>query len=158
MTLILSAIYLMCICSPRGSYLYRNKLSEKKKKQMEASHFTKDLGKWKFCLLDKDNDIDIYVLFICLSSHSGHTCVSCHICHSDLDFTIYETATLNSLTFIIGTIPRGIAIFVIKYIHITDILVIETHGLLLIGILCLFVGTEYKLAMWILAPFLDFFQ
>ena len=155
----LAAIFVfMYIFGPRRAYLYRNTLSEKNNSWKQViSPRTWANGDFvfgtKIMIL-----MFMYYVFVMAVIKGTQMYIVTYAVDSDLDFSSEEAATLNSLTFIMGTLARGIAIVAIRYIHITHMIILETHGLLLIGILCLLVGTEYKLAMWILAPCLGFFR
>ena len=157
--LILSAIFvLMYIFGPRSAYLYQNTLSENKYNWKEVIS-PRIWANGDFAFGIKIMILMFtYYLFVLAGIMGTQIYIVTYAVDSDLGFSSQEAATLNSLIFIMGTLGRGIAIVAIKYIHITWMIVLETHGLLLFGILCLFVGTEYKIALWIFAPCLGFFR
>ena len=157
--LILSAIFIfMYIFGPRSAYLYQNTLSENKYSWKEViSPRVWTNGDFAFGIKIMIL-MFIYYLFVVAAIMGTQIYIVTYAVDSDLGFSSQEAATLNSVISIMGTLARGIAIVAIKYIHITHMIVLETHGLLLFGILCLFVGTEYKIALWIIAPCLGFFR
>ena len=77
---------------------------------------------------------------------------------SDLGFTNQEAATLNSVISGMGTLARALSVIAVKYLDMTHIIVIESHGIFVFGLLSLIWGTRHKTALWIFVPCLGFFR